>query len=217
MNDHRALIVGVCRASPTFQTFPIIYTRYSLAINYAPQERRVLSFVLVKAEAGSSSTDVCQRIHDQTGLLAVTNENFAWMTISYYMRRTGIPINFGTTVLLGFVIGASIAGQTFYLFTVGNLKQYGVLKAMGTSNTRIMGMVIVQGLFVGTIGYGMGLGLASLIDFIMKVRMTTIPPVTFMAWQILVGTAVAVLLIIAGTTLLSLRRVLVLEPASVFK
>jgi putative ABC transport system permease protein len=217
MNDHRAQVVGVCKASPTFQTFPVVYTRYSLALNYAPQERRVLSFVLAKAEPGVPVTEVCDRIQERTGLLAVSNQGFAWMTISYYLRRTGIPINFGTTVLLGFIIGAAIAGQTFYLFTIGNLKQFGALKAMGTTNGRIVKMVLVQGLFVGTIGYALGMGLACLIEIIMVMRMKTIPPVNFMAWPIPVGTAMAVALIMAGTTLASLRRVLVLEPASVFK
>jgi putative ABC transport system permease protein len=78
-------------------------------------------------------------------------------------------------------------------------------------------MVLAQGLFVGLIGYALGLGLASLIEWVMLKRMTTIPPVTFMAWQIPVGTAVAVAIIVVGTTMFSLRRVLVLEPASVFK
>ena len=62
---------------------------------------------------------------------ALSNDGFAWLTIMYYMRRTGIPINFGTTVLLGFIIGAAIAGQTFYLFTVSNLKQFGVPQGDG--------------------------------------------------------------------------------------
>ena len=217
MNDHRAVVVGICKASPTFQTFPIIYTRYSLALNYSPQERRALSFILAKGDAETPPAQVCDRIYGQTGLLAVSNEGFAWRTISYYMRRTGIPINFGTTVLLGFIIGAAIAGQTFYLFTIGNLKQFGALKAMGVTNLRIVGMVLIQGLFVGAIGYAIGLGLACTMDFIMRMRMTTIPPVTYMAWQIPVGTAVAVVVIVMATTFVSLRRVLVLEPASVFR
>src|SRR6516162_10427936 len=29
MNDHRAVLVGVCKASPPFTTLPVIYTRYS--------------------------------------------------------------------------------------------------------------------------------------------------------------------------------------------
>ena len=114
-----------------FQTFPIVYTRYSQAVSYAPQERRVLSFVLAKGEPGVPTEEVCDRIEERTGLLALSQHGFAWMTITYYLRRTGIPINFGITVLLGFIIGAAIAGQTFYLFTIDNLKQFGALKAMG--------------------------------------------------------------------------------------
>ena len=48
-------------------------------------------------------------------------------------------------------------------------------------------------------------------------RMKDIPPISYMAWPIPIGTAVAVALIVLGTTLFSLRRVLVLEPASVFR
>jgi putative ABC transport system permease protein len=217
MNDHRACVVGICKTSPTFQTFPVVYARYSQALAYAPQERRVLSFILAKADPGASTQEVCEQIRDRTGLLAVTQDNFAWMTISYYLRRTGIPINFGTTVLLGFVIGSSIAGQTFYLFIIGNLKQFGALKAMGVTNREIIGMVLVQGLVVGVIGYGLGMGLASLIELMMSMQLKAIPPAFYMAWQIPMGTALAVALIMAGTSLISLRRVIVLEPASVFR
>ena len=38
------------------------------------------------------------------------------------MHNTGIPINFGISVLLGFIVGAAIAGQTFYNFTLENLR-----------------------------------------------------------------------------------------------
>ena len=83
------------------------------------------------------------------------------------MQRTGIPVNFGITVLLGFIIGAAIAGQTFYLFTIDNLKQFGALKAMGVSNGGIVGMVLVQGLVVGVLGYAIGFGLAAVAEEIM--------------------------------------------------
>src|SRR5262249_1685835 len=122
MNDRRAVIVGICKARPTFQTFPIVYCRYSQAILYVPRERKALSFVRAQPEQGCSAPEVCRRIEEHTrrpngqpGLHAETREQFRWTTIGYYMKRTGIPINFGITVGLGFVIGAAIAGQTFYL------------------------------------------------------------------------------------------------------
>ena len=40
MNDRRAVVVGVYRASQTFMTMPIIYTRYSQATLFIPPLRR---------------------------------------------------------------------------------------------------------------------------------------------------------------------------------
>ena len=52
----------------------------------------------------------------------------------YFMKYTGIPINFGIAVALGFIVGTAIAGQTFYSFTLENLRHFGALKAMGAGN-----------------------------------------------------------------------------------
>jgi putative ABC transport system permease protein len=214
MNDRRAVLVGICKASRTFQTFPIIYTRFSQALRFAPQERKALSFILAAPKPGLDAKELCERITKQTRLKALTREEFAWVTIWYYLRRTGIPINFGTTVLLGFFVGTAIAGQTFYLFTIENLRQFGALKAMGLTNLRLIGMVLFQGLFVGTVGYGLGIGLA--VGFgLLADRSDRLS--FFMPWQVLVGTAVAVLLIVVLSSIFSLRKVLVLEPAQVFR
>ncbi len=217
MNDKRAVIVGVCKASPTFQTFPILYTLYNQAVGYVPNERKVMSFVLAQQQPELSAEEVCERIREQTGLQALTQEGFMWKTIDYYMKRTGIPINFGITVLLGFIVGAAIAGQTFYLFTVENLKQFGALKAMGVSNWRLVGMSLLQAVVVGLTGYGLGVCGAALFDVAMSANVKTVPPAFFMTWHILVGAGVAVMLIVLAASLLSLRKVLVLEPAIVFK
>ena len=118
---------------------------------------------------------------------------------------------------LGFFVGSAIAGQTFYLFTIENLKQFGSLKAMGVSNLRLVGMILLQAMTVGLLGYGLGIGAASVFGLIMKAMAKGIPPAFFMPWQILAGTAVAVLVISIVASLISIRRVLVLEPATVFK
>jgi putative ABC transport system permease protein len=224
MNDHRAVIVGICVASPTFQTFPIVYTRYSQATRYVPRERKVLAFVLAQPEPDVSPHEVCRRIEehtrpsqDQPGLKALTREEFKWTTIDYYLKRTGIPINFGITVALGFVIGAAIAGQTFFLFTVESLKQFGALKAMGVSNLRLLGMSLFQALLVGVIGYGLGVGGAAGFGILMGKVIKTVPPAFLLNWQILVVSAGAVVVIVLLASLVSIRRVLVLEPATVFK
>jgi|694.fasta_scaffold101475_3 putative ABC transport system permease protein len=214
MNDRRAVIVGITTASKTFQSFPIVYTRYSQAVRYAPRERKVLSFVLAEAAPGVPAEEVCRRIEAQTGLQALTQRQFTRKTLRHYLAKTGIPINFGITVFLGFLVGTAIAGQTFYLFTVENIRQFGALKAMGTSNWTILWMVLSQALQVGIVGYGVGVGLAALFGVATKGfgRLSF-----FMPWQVLALTAAAVLVIVLLASLLSIRKVLVVDPAIVFR
>jgi putative ABC transport system permease protein len=214
MNDRRAVVVGVCKARRTFQTFPVVYTRYSQAILFSPAERKVLSFILANPQPGQSAESVCEAIRAQTGLQARTRTEFAWQTIWYFMKNTGIPINFGTVVVLGFIVGTAIAGQTFYLFTLENLKQFGTLKAMGCGNGTLIRMILLQASIVGFIGYSFGVGAAAL--FGESARSNT-RLAFFMPWQVLVGTGAAVILIVFLVSLLSIRRVLVLEPAVVFQ
>ncbi|MGI9177623.1 MAG: ABC transporter permease, partial [Pirellulales bacterium] len=189
-------------------------TRYSQAVRFAPPERKVLSFILADAAPGVSAEEVCRRIEVRTGLQAVTREDFIWKTIRYYLAKTGIPVNFAITVLLGFLVGTAIAGQTFYLFTVENIRQFGALKAMGTSNATILGMVLFQAMQVGLIGYGVGVGLAALFGWVVR---SASKLAFFMPWQVLAITAAAVFVIVLLASLLSIRRVLTVDPAIVFR
>lgn len=231
MNDHRAIIVGVCEATRTFQSNAVVYTTYSRAKQFIPQERKVLSYVLAKVE-GTGRFDrpgeplheaearweklrktAASRIQTQTGLRARTSQEFIWDTIDYFLKYTGIPVNFGITAALGFLIGTAIAGQTFYLFTLDNLKQFGALKAMGATNGRIVGMILLQALIVGWLGYGIGVGLAALFGETTKGGELAF----FMPWQLLPISAASILFICILASILSVRRVLVLEPAVVFR
>lgn len=217
INNKRANIVGMVKCKPTFQTFPILYTKYSQAIQYNPPEPKTLSFILVKAQPGLSHEQLCESITKQTGMKAQTNDQFFDTTIKYYMERTGIPINFGITVFLGFVVGCAIAGQTFYLFTLENLKQFGSLKAMGVSNFRIIKMVMLQALVVGVIGYGLGVGGAAGFGLFFETVVKSTPPAFYFGWQILVIAAVAVFVIITLSAAMSLKKVLFLEAGVVFR
>lgn len=216
INDREAVLVGICEASPPFNTFPILYTRYSLARAFSPPTRNQLSFVLARAEEGECVDGLAERIGQRTGLAAVTSGQFAWQTIEHYLTRTGIPINFGITVLLGFLVGAAIVGQTLYLFVVENIRQLAALKAMGVTGSRLAGMVLLQGAVVGGIGYGLGFGAAALF-FELTGRTSEAFRGFFLPWEVGVIAGVAIGLIILLATLASMRRVLRVDPALVFR
>jgi putative ABC transport system permease protein len=215
MNSRRAVVAGIFKASQTFSTNPIVYTRFSHAVLFVPPATRMIPFVLAKAQSGLQPTEVAKKINQQTGLRAFSKPDFMWLTMMYYLGHTGVPINFGTTVVLGFVIGCAVAGQTFYLFTVENLKQFGTLKAMGLSDRRLVGMILLQSFVVGGIGYGIGIGLATIYGMIARSSFTLLS--FFLPWQVLAIAAVAIFFISLLASVLCIHRVLVLEPAIVFQ
>ncbi|MDL5051008.1 ABC transporter permease [Oscillatoria amoena NRMC-F 0135] len=215
LNDHTLKIVAIVSSSAPFVNLPVFYTRYTQALDLVGRERNQMSFVLAKAKQGLSDEDLVSRIQESTGLKAATTNSFGWETIWYYIRNTGIPINFGITVVVALLVGTVVAGQTFYLFVLENLKQFGALKAIGVSDVRIVGMVLMQALIVGAIGYALGIAMTAGFFEATKdnldLRGFRLLPV------IMQGTAVAVACIILLASAFSVRRVIVLEPAVVFR
>lgn len=213
LNDHRATVVGLCNTTRTFQSQPVIYTTYSRAVQFAPQERKQLSFIMVKAQPGTDIPALCARITKDTGLGAYTHAEFMRITYDYFMKYTGIPINFGISVMLGFIVGTAIAGMLFYQFTHENIRYFGALKAMGAPNRMLLRMILLQAFIVGTIGYGLGVGGASLFG-----KLAGNSELAFrMPWQLLCVSGAAVVAICLFSALLGIVKVMRLEPAIVFK
>jgi putative ABC transport system permease protein len=214
INDNACVVVGICKVTQTFQANPVIYTTYSSATLIAPGQRLMMSFVPVKAKPGQDLRALCQRIERATSLRAYTRDEFKMVTFLYYLKYTGMPINFLTAVALGFLVGVAISGQTFYNFTLDNLRYFGTLKAMGARNRMLLRMILLQALVVGGIGYGLGVGAASAWGMLIGGR----TQLAFrLPWQLLVVSAVAVLVICLSSAALSIRKVMKLEPAVVFR
>src|SRR5260370_11233141 len=66
-----------------------------------------------------------------------------------------------------------VAGESFYMFTLATLKQFGVLKDTGTTNGRIVSMILLQALLVGALGYSIGLGMDTLVFVAMSHKEAT--------------------------------------------
>jgi len=215
LNDNKVTIVGVSDALPGFVNFPVIQARYSEAVKFQGQERNQMSFVLARAKPGVTPVHLARQIEAQTGLRARTTNEFMWDCIRYYLKNTGIPVNFGITIGIAVLIGLVVSGQTFYLFTIENLKQFGALKAIGVSNWKLIGMILLQALTVGAIGFSIGTGMAA--GFFELTRHNIPTRHLVLIWQNVVGTGVLMFVVVILASLLSIRRVLVLEPAIVFR
>ncbi|MFM7379102.1 MAG: ABC transporter permease [Erythrobacter sp.] len=215
LNDQRAVIRGIADSIPSFTSTVVLYTRYSNALNFVPGTRNRLSFVLVGIAPGETPEGVAARIEKETGLKAETRAEFARAGVNFIIENTGIPVNFGITVFLGFVVGVAIVGLTFSLFLRDNIKQFGALKAIGVTNSKIIQMVGVQAGLVGLIGYA--LGVAGTVAFIKAFGANPFFKGFYIPWQIPLISLTAVVVILALTGFVAIRSVLRTEPAAVFR
>src|SRR5512134_816551 len=102
VNDRRAVVVGIGESSRDFVLVPKAFTTYSRALSYAPPQRRLLTYILVKARADVEPAELARLIEAKTDLGALTGPGFQRETLRYWLENTGIPINFGISVALGF-------------------------------------------------------------------------------------------------------------------
>ena len=223
INDKEARIVGICTSEKSFFGYPYVFTSYDQALQFAPKQRRMLSFILASPAPGWTATQTARQIEKETSFLssrgqrgfkAFTEDEFFWATIWWYVRNTGIPTSFAMTILLGFIVGIAISGQTFYTFVLENMRHLGALKAMGASNGLLTRMVLLQAFTVGLIGYGIGVGLTVL--FGLAVLKKGMPPFA-LPYQIPFYTGIAVLLICLFAAVLGILKIRKLEPAIVFR
>lgn len=221
INDIEARVVGICIASRSFTGGPYIWTTYERALQYTPASRKMLSAVLAAPIEGMTPDAAAKEIMRSTGLRAYVNrgfggnpDDFNTSTVWWYVRNTGIPISFGTTVIIGFIVGTAISCQTFYAFVLDNLKHLGALKAMGMSNLRLSLMLILQAATVGSIGFGIGLLFTS---FFARWAITNQQPPFFLSWQVPVVAFVVIQGICMVSALLGIIRLSLYEPAMVFR
>jgi putative ABC transport system permease protein len=215
LNDRRALVVGFCRLQPGLQSDAVIYATFQNALQFVPLGRNKLSYVLVGTDPGADPKKVGERIGEDPRVVAFTPSELRWASIRYIIQQTGIGVNFGITVLLGLIIGLVVSAAILHQFVTDHLRHFATMKAMGASNVMLARMLLVQVLFAGAIGYGVGVGAAGAFSFVGRRPGAQLD--IFFPWPLVAGAAVVMLFVVSLSGLLSMWKVMKLEPAVVFR
>ena len=215
VNDHRGVIVGIADvASGGLFGTPTLYTTYNRALQYLPNPRFTISYVLVQPKSVGDVAEIKAQVKAM-GYLALTKDEFIGRTSSFYMWQTGMGINIMIVAVMSFIVGLSISGQTFYTFVLENIDKFAALKAMGANNRELVLMILSQAGFTSLIGYGLGVGLCSLMITVAKTRLPSFASeISFVN----LGLGLFMVVIIAAvSSYFGVRRVLNVEPFQVFR
>lgn len=207
INNHRAVVVGICKITQGFYPQPIIFTAFSQFQYFTSYARNNIEFIAAKTKPEAKVEEVLNKINSYSVLNGLTRDQFEWRIAKSFLK-TGILINFGLSVALGIIIGFSIAGQIFYIMTLQNLMYYALIKAIGGNHRLITQMILAQTALVGVVGYLLGTGVTILWG--MAIKDTTLA--FLFPWQLLLFTALIVLIICIFTAGLSIHKLYSIDP-----
>lgn len=215
LNDNRGVIVGIAKvATGSLFGVPTLYTTYNRALQYIPSTRFTTAFILIEPKSNDAVPYIKEQIK-ALGYEALTKDEFIQKTSTFYKYQTGIGTNVLIMTVISFIVGLSISGQTFYTFILENLEKFGALKAIGAKGRELVYMILFQATFTSLTGYGLGIGLASLLITVARLRL---PSYAAEITYANLGFAFVMVLIIAGiSSYVGVRKVIRIEPFDIFR
>lgn len=215
LNDHRGVIVGIGNvASSGLFGVPTLYTTYNRALQYIPNTRFTMSYLLVEPKTLADVARIKKQVA-AAGYLALTKEEFIKKISLFYKYQTGIGTNMLLMTVISFIIGLSISGQTFYTFILENIEKFGALKAIGAKGRDLIFMILFQASFVALMGYGLGVGLCSLMIWLARIHLPDYAAI--ITYPNLGLALIMVVIIAASSSYIGVRKVLKIEPFDIFR
>jgi len=210
----KARIVDFSHGILGFLVTPYVFTTIDRAAGYLSRPTDVASYFLVRTEPGADVDEVAARIKARLPDVEVfSRDRYAAVSVSYWLRRTGIGISFGAATALGLIVGLAVVAQTLYASVLDRLTEFGTLKAIGAAEGQIYGLVLNQAILLAAVGSAFGLACVAVIQALLD---TPRAPIAI-PWFISSASCLLVTAICLASSVLPYLRVRRLDPAVVLQ
>lgn len=190
------------------------FAEYDLARLLTRTDSDRTHFVLVGVEPGQDPSAVADALRGRVPEAAVfTKRELRASTIKFVLTRTAIGVTFGTATLFGLIVGFVIVALTMFSSVLDNLREFGTLKAIGSTTGDLAVLLLVQSVTYATIGSALGLGVVSLLANAIRSAQLALN----LSAPLFGGTFALMLLLCMTASSLSVLRIRKLEPAMVFR
>jgi len=214
INGHRTRISGITSGIRAFTQSPYVFASLNTARKLADLGEDRTTYLVVRAQPGADISEVSERLRGRFPDVDVWRAvAFSWRTREYWLLTTGAGAALVIAAILGLVVGVVITAQTLYAATVERLQEYATLRAMGASKLYVHRIILTQALMAATLGYTIGISLSfAAIHFARDGTAAFLLP-----WHFVLALAIATAAMCTAGAVISIRRVLRIDPAMVFK
>lgn len=210
INDQKLHVVGVTHGNKSF-SYPFVYVNLKTfeTIGGSPDD---YSFVMVQVTPGADQNQVIRQLTGVNDMDAHTAQEFSAATITALIEQ-GVGMIF-VVVAVGVFVGMLIVTLTMYTATMEHLRDFAILKAIGATRRKVLGIVLEQAITETTVGFGIGLAASFGADRLVEALsgISTRFPVPMVA-----GTFVAMTVLAILGSLISVRRAVTVDPMIVFR
>ncbi len=214
INNRRARVVGFTAGIRTFTQSPYVFTTHRNAQRFTFFRPDQTTYLLVRLRPGSDAAAVRDALQTRLGRVDVWfAADFARAAQRYWLITTGAGSALLLAALLGLVVGIVIVGQTLYATTVDRLPEYATLRAMGAPNRYLYRVILKQAAISAVFGFVGGMLLVGLVVF----ASTGSTVAVAMPSGLIAVLALLTLCMCALGALVSIRRVMRIDPTSVFQ
>lgn len=205
-------VVGLTRETASWMS-PYVFVSLDAAAA-ALGLNNMVSYHLLRLPEEVNPTAAITTIESEVpGIAALTPADIAAADQRVLATVMATPLN--VMIFIGVVIGVAVMGLTAYTAVTDQMREYGVLKAVGVSGGRLAWLVTAETLYRAVMGFVVGIGLAyaaaALIMAIWPQFNIVIRPGT-----VAQAGALAVIMTILAT-LLPIYRLNQIDPLLVFK
>jgi putative ABC transport system permease protein len=213
--ERRLRVAAITDGITSFTTVPFVFGSLAtvrMMTGYVGPDETV--YVVAGLEPGASPAAAIAALRARLPNVDVfPRAEFSGRTRRYWMFETGMGIGFLLTSALAVAVGTVIVGQTIYAATNEHVGEYGTLKAIGMSDAALAAVVVGQGIIAGGVGSVPGSALGVLVVKVIRSHGLEAVLDPGLIGVTLLGALLTCGLAAAG----SVRRVLRLEPALVFR
>jgi len=212
--NRRARVAGITSRIRTFTQSPYVFTSLKNAKKLTGLPDEQTTYLLVRAEPGTDLGKLRTALETALPWSDVwTSRGFSWQTRFYWLVTTGAGAALLIAAILGVIVGLVIVSQTLYSATVERIEEYATIRAMGGSNRYLKAIILRQSLLSGTVGYAIGTSVAFAVAWLAEAS-SAAPLLPY--WLLLLLAAVTLAMCV-GASLISIRKVLSVDAASVFR
>lgn len=164
VNDRQLWVAGLFNLGVSFGASGTMFASDSTFLRLFPDrtsDRVDVGLIELQPGGNLQKLQAALRVHLPQDVLVLTRAEFADREKKYWSSSTPTGFIFGFGTVIGFIVGIVIVYQILYSDVSDHLPEYATLKAMGYSDSYLVGILIQESLILAILGFIPGFVLSS--------------------------------------------------------